>query len=271
VKNKAIAGLCLYYDVEQQDAAELIGRACERSAQLCHQHWGLAIPADCRVYVMTSWRRFLFHSAPWPGKVYLALTLPFVARRASQIWPYAGGWALQYGSRRVVGVKPPHLIEASDRSLGEQIFVQDRDLSEIVGSVTCHELVHAFTFHLKLPAWLHEGLATLAMEYYLDRRIVREETLENLAHLGLKHKGLRTVRLCVDDTQLMLAQYARGYWLTRHIDEAQPEVMRDLLVARMGHEELNDRVAKAFGKERKSFWEDIDRELLCWRKLKIIE
>jgi hypothetical protein len=85
------------------------------------------------------------------------------------------------------------VIEASDRSLGEQIFLQDRDLSEIVQTVTCHELVHAFTFHLKLPTWLHEGLATLAMEHYLDRRIVREETLEDLASLsaGKKRESTR--------------------------------------------------------------------------------
>jgi hypothetical protein len=271
VNKETIAGLCLYYDAAQGEAAQLIGTACERSAQLLHQHWGLAIPADCRVYVMTDWRRFLFHSAPRPWKVYLALTLPFVARRASQIWPYAGGWALQYGSRRVVGVKPPHLIEASNRSLGEQIFTQDRDLNEIVQSVTCHELAHAFTFHLKLPTWLHEGLATLSMEHYLDRRIVREETLEGLSLLSPVQKRGAPTRLRVDDPQMLIAQYTRGYWLTRYIDETKPELLKELLAERISPEELEEKVASAFGKDRESFWKDIDRELISWGNPKNFE
>jgi hypothetical protein len=228
------------------------------------QRWDLAPPADCRVYVMTDWRQFLFHSAPWPWKVYLALTLPLVARRASRIWPYAGGWALQYGSRRVVGVKPPHVIKSSDRSLGEQIFLQDRDLSEIVQTVTCHELVHAFTFHLKLPTWLHEGLATLAMEHYLDRRIVRQETLENLVSLSAGEKEGAAGRLRVDDPQALISQYARGYWLTRYIDETKPELLKELLAERISSKELEEKVASAFGKDRERFWKDIDCKLISW-------
>jgi hypothetical protein len=264
VKKESIAGLCLYYAVEQEEAARLVGVACDRSVQLIHQRWDLDPPVDCRVYVMTDWRRFLFHSASWPWKVYLALTLPFVAQRASRIWPYAGGWALQYGSRRVVGVKPPHMIEMSDRSPGEQIFLQDRDLSEIVQTVTCHELVHAFTFHLKLPTWLHEGLATLAMEHYLGRRIVREETLEGLARLSPALKGDRTGKLRVDDPQILIAQYARGYWLTRYMDETRSELLKELLSERISPKQLEEKVASAFGEDRESLWENIDRELISW-------
>jgi hypothetical protein len=264
MKKESIAGLYLYYAAEQEEAARLVGAACDRSVQLVRQRWDLAPPADCRVYVMTDWRRFLFHSAPWPWKVYLALTLPLLARRARRIWPYAGGWALQYGSRRVVGVKPPHVIEMSDRSLGEQIFLQDRDLNEIVGTVTCHELVHAFTFHLKLPTWLHEGLATLAMEHYLDRQIVRQETLENLVSLSAGEKEGAAGRLRVDDPQMLISQYARGYWLTRYIDETKPELLKELLAERISPKELEEKVASAFGKDRESFWKDIDRELISW-------
>jgi hypothetical protein len=161
----------------------------------------------------------------------------------------------------VVGVKPPRLIQTGDRSLGEKIFIQDRNVNEIVQTVTCHELTHAFTFHLKLPTWLHEGLATLAMEHYLGRPIVRQETLEYLAHLTPANSRSRREKLRVEDQQLLISQYARGYWLTRYIDETQPELLKELLSRRMDHKVLDGKLTTAFAKEREVFWQDIDNEL----------
>ncbi len=258
MESESVAGLHIFYDAEERESASIIGMACERSVGLLRQRWGLATPGDCRVYVMTSWLGFLFHSAPWPWKVYLILTLPLVARRASRIWPYAGGWSLQFGRRRAVGVKPLRMIQMADRRLGEQIFTQERDLSETVQTVTCHELVHAFTFHLKLPTWLHEGLATLAMEHYLDRRIVREETLENLPHPSQKPTNSKTERLRVDDPQALISQYVRGYWLTRYIEETRPELLKDLLSKQYKQKEFEEKVAPAFGKDQKNFWKYIN-------------
>jgi hypothetical protein len=266
MRNEIVAGLHLFYDAEEQEAARIIGIACERSVGLLNQRWGLATPDDCRVYVMPSWLRFLFLSAPGPWKVYLALTLPLVARRASRIWPYAGGWSLQFGQRRVVGVKPLRLIQMANRRLGEQIFTQKRDLSETVQTVTCHELVHAFTFHLRLPIWLHEGLATLAMEHYLDRRIVRVETLENLRGLTLTPNSSATEKLRVDDPQALISQYVRGYWLTRYIEETRPELLKDLLSERYKQKEFEEMVDSAFGKDQENFWKYIDEELRSSRQ-----
>ena len=96
MQRESIAGLCLYYAPEEQEAARIIGSACERTVALLQQRWGLSPPADCRVYVMTSWSSFLFSSATCPWKAYLALTFPLVAHRAKGIWPYAGGWSLQF-------------------------------------------------------------------------------------------------------------------------------------------------------------------------------
>ena len=52
------------------------------------------------------------------------------------------------------GVKPPRLVQLADRRAGDQIFVKEKDIGEKVQSITCHELAHAFTSHLRLPAWL---------------------------------------------------------------------------------------------------------------------
>lgn len=265
MKSESVASLDLYYEDEEHEAARLIGTACEKSVDLLLQHWGLIVPANCRVYVMTSWQRFLFHSAPWPWKVYLALSFPLIARQAGTIWPYAGGWSLQLGRRRVVGVKPPRLIQAGNRSLGEQLFNPERDFNEKVQTVTCHELTHAFTFHLKLPTWLQEGLATLAMDYYLNRCNVRSETLERLDDFPARGQP-GNQRLKVTRPQVMIDLYARGYWLTRYIDETRPDMMKEILSRRHTHKELVKKIATAYRKNVSSFWPDMMTEVKARNK-----
>lgn len=252
-----VAGLRLCYAPEELEAARIIGPACERSVELLRQRWRLAAPDDCRVYVMTSWRSFLFQSAPWPWKVYLALTFPLVAARAKAIWPYAGGWSAQYGRRGVAGVKPPRLLATGDRTLGERFFAQGRTLEEIAETVTCHELTHVFTYHLKLPTWLREGVATLAMERYLGRGIVRTDTLDQLAAVPQSDGRQRGY-----DRQDLIAQYARGYWLTRSIEETRPDLLLELLSAPMPAKALDAKVAAAYGTEPGHFWQEIDAMLL---------
>lgn len=264
MESETIAGLSLYYDEEDYEAARLIGAACEKSVQLVRQHWGVAAPADCRVYVMASWPRFLFHAAPGLWKVYLALIYPLIARQARAIWPHAGGWALPIGSRRVVGIKPPRLMETANQSLGEQIFLQNRDSNEKAQTATCHELVHAFIFHLRLPAWLHEGLATLAMEHYLERRIVRADTLEKIAAHSPQSHSSEPEKLRVEQPQALIAIYARGYWLTRYIEETRPELLKALLVKRQSQKEFAEMVASAYGKDSQEFWTEIDSEVKSW-------
>ncbi len=268
MKSETIAGLRLFYDPQEQEAARLIGAACERSVQLLGALWGLHPRRDCRVYVMTSWQRFLFQAAPGPWKAYLALTFPLVAWRAASIWPSAGGWALQFGGRQVVGVKPPRLLRSANRSPGEQFFIQDRDVDEKVQTVTCHELVHAFTFHLRLPNWLHEGLATRAMEHYLGRGVVQPGTLEKYAgHLQIvsqvTHPG-KAAALKVSKPQALLSLYACGYWLTRYIEASRPVLLKALLTRRRGSRELEETMAAAYGKSREKFWQEIDGEVRAW-------
>ena len=45
-----------------------------------------------------------------------------------------------------------------------------------VQRIACHELVHAYTAHLKLPAWLHEGLAMLTVDRFFERPTVKRES-----------------------------------------------------------------------------------------------
>jgi len=156
MEHRQIRNLALYFDREEVAAANLIENACEQSLDLIRDLWGLEAPAECRVYVMTSWSRFLFHSASWPLRIYLVATLPLRYRRIQQMWAMAGGWALRYGQRRAIGIKPPRLLAGVDAGLRERVFVQ-REMDEWVRHNTCHELVHACSDHLKLDTLAARG------------------------------------------------------------------------------------------------------------------
>jgi hypothetical protein len=260
---KHIAGLILCYDAEENQAVSIIEAACARSVRLIQERWGLAIPPDCRVYVMTSWSRFLFQAAPGLWKAYIGLVFPLMAIRARALWQFAGGWSFTLGKRQAVGVKPPRLIQSADRSVGAKIYIRNDNFAESAQSITCHELVHAFTSHLCLPPWLNEGLATLAQEVYMERRLVREETLEYLKNLQGKAPGRFRRSTRAPSPEERVALYAQGYWLARYIDETQPELMRDLLSKRRRPREIEEVLAQAYGIKRESFWEDFSGRVLA--------
>jgi hypothetical protein len=240
----------LFFDPLEQEAAELIEQACDQSVRLIQESWGLEVPGDCRVYVMTSWLHFAFHAPPWPWKVLSAITLPLWGFRTRRMWKYAGGWVQRYGERRAVGIKPPRLVEAGDWSLGERIFEHVEDINQKVRQVTCHELVHAFTAHLRLPVWLYEGLAMVTVDRLAGKTTVRTETLGMLERsLGLDRKKQRRL-----DAEALLEEYVRGYWLTRYVAETQSHLLKGLLRERHKHPELERELARAYRLEAEKLW-----------------
>lgn len=263
MSSRFVSGLHLHADPREPETEAVVSAACERSLSILNQCWGLAAPPDCHVYVMTSWPRFLFQSAPGLWKAYLVLVFPWLALRASALWPVSGGWSFSYGRRVMVGIKPARLVQAGDRSPGDRFFTRDRDPRETVETITCHELVHACTAVLRLPGWLHEGLATLAMEYYLDRRIFRPETLDFISHPPGLAAAERRQKNRAGNQAALLSQFARGYWLTRWIDETRPELIKALLSERRKPDELEEILARACAKDREQFWREIDGEILA--------
>jgi hypothetical protein len=253
-----VSGLTLYFDAEDREAAELIGRACEKSVGVIHEQWGLETPEDCRVYVMRSLPHFVFHSAPWPWRVLLGITFPLWYPRQRRIWPYAGGYEQRYGRRLAVGVKPPRLMQEADGSVGARVFVQTTSIDEKVERTTCHELAHAFVGHLNLPAWLKEGHAMVTVDRYMGKPTVKHETLETLEMLEALagNPGYRKVSMQDQDAAVYL--YTRGYWITRYLEDRQPELLRSLLGQRQSQITLETKVAAALGMEREAFWREID-------------
>jgi hypothetical protein len=117
---------------------------------------------------------------------------------------------------------------------------------------TCPELVHAFTDHLKLPAWLHEGLAMATVDRFCEKPTVRTETWSQRTSAGDSEK------LRLGDPEAVVHLYARSYWLTRYVEETRPGLLRGLLSRRRGHGELEGEIAAAYGKRWEEFWGEIE-------------
>jgi hypothetical protein len=254
--------LALIYPAEEQDAARLIQQAIDRSVTLMREHWELDAPADCRVYIMTSWPGFLFESAPLAWKIALAATLPLWIRRVKRLWAISGGWELSYGRRRIVGVKAPRLLQIEHGGIGDRIFVKESSSDEKVQRITCHELAHAFTSHLRLPPWLKEGLAMVAVDRLCEKPTVRPETLSfgSSSTTGRVHaRGGR--RMATDDEDSLVALYTHGYWVTRYLEETRPGLLTSLLSQRRKGGEWDAAVATAYGQNAADFWSGIDADL----------
>ena len=250
--------LTLFFDAEEHEAAELAQDACQKSIRLIREQWDLDTPRELRVYVMTSWLHFIFHSAPWFWQPLLVLSLPFWYRRIKNLWRYAGGWAQRYGKRCAIGVKPARLIQQTDKSLGDRFFVQEDSLDDKIRHITCHELTHAFTAHLKLPMWLNEGLAVLMMDRLFGRQIVKQETLDILARPADGENLQRVRKITGQNLDAVVYLFVRGYWITRYLEDVRPGLIKDLLAQRHSHVKLENKIAGALDMDRETFWRSID-------------
>jgi hypothetical protein len=211
---------------------------------------------------MTQWTRFAFHAAPFHWRIALVLTAPFWYPRANKMWNYAGGFAQRYGRRRAIGIKPSRLLELSDRTIGDHIFVRGFDLRQQVEHITCHELTHAFAGHLRLPMWLNEGIAMVTVDRYAAQPTVKPETIEAIARSTQGTDPGRYRKLKAGDRDALVYHAVRGYWLTRYIEDTQPELLRDLLSARRRHRELEEKVATTYRMTHEEFWRTIDTLLV---------
>lgn len=253
----SILGVELYFDAEEREAAELVGSACEQSVALIREQWGLELQGECRVYVMTSWFHFFLHSAPWHWRI-LLMAVPLWTFQAWRTWPFASGWTQVYGQRRVVGVKPARLLPEPGQGAGARIFVREEDPNEYVRRTTCHELVHAFTAHLRLPNWLHEGLATVASDKIAGKPTVLESTLESLSRPSREITPRKKRQVSARDPETLIYHAIRGYWVTRYLEETNPGLLRDLLARRYSHSELEGKLATDIGIKPEEFWRNID-------------
>ncbi len=174
------SGYHLYYEERDRAEAEQACLALETALRYNRQRWGFPTPRDLHMVIMTGWWSYILAAAPPGAKVSLILSYPLWAGRVRRIWKFTGGWQNRYGRRFVIGIKPPRLIAAADRSLGRRIYVDVDDMVEKMRHMVYHEITHACAAHLRLPAWLNEGLAMLSVDGIAGWRTVQPATVELL-------------------------------------------------------------------------------------------
>jgi hypothetical protein len=271
MKSRVIGEVLVGFDPDEQDTADLIAGVCERAIQLAQEKWGLKPPEDCRIYVMTSWWGFVSQSAPWPWRVLLALTVPLWSFRARRTWPYSAAWTQRYGRRVAIGVKPPRLLEQSERGIGVRMFVEEKDMKVNVQNVTCHELVHACSADLRLPMWLNEGIATVAVDRFVGRPTIRRETLELVR--GFRPKGAPPTyrELSRMGGEAIAYHGVRGYWLVRYLEETHPGFLRRMLAIRRDPKAIEREMAVELGMEPENLWSEIDDLIVDWFEREVDE
>lgn len=249
------SGYRLYYEETDRAVAEQACRALERALSCNRQQWGFESPRDLHMVIMTGWWSYITAAAPPGAKAALALSYPLWAGRIRRTWKFTGGWQNRYGRRFVIGIKPPRLIAAADRSLGRRIYLDVEDLDEKMRQVVYHEVTHACAAHLRLPAWLNEGLAMLTTDILAGMQTVQPGTLELLGG-GIPFSGGR--RLASLNPDAIAALYARGYWITRYLSEARPALLLELLKRPLGRGMIESRLAEALNLPHERLWADIE-------------
>ncbi len=232
------SGVPVYYSAEYEEAARAMAEAVEATAGVVASRWGLAVPPGCRIYVLTNWEIFLEDTVPPHLRLLVWLSKPLWKGRVTRTFELAGGWMLPWKGRPAVGVKPPHLLPGDRSSLGDRLFEPEPDLLAKVQQLTSHEFTHACTAHLRLPAWLNEGLAMLAVDHMVGRSTVLEETRALAASDPTTVDGRAYRRVRRGDHDALLRLYATGYWATRRLDEGDPEALARLLERRRSRREV---------------------------------
>lgn len=242
----------------EEDLTALISSACDRSLAIIDEMWGLKAPVNCGIYVMTSWWQFILDAAPLYMKFLLVRTVPFWAGRAERMWKVAGAWTQKFGSHVAIGVKPPRLLESSDTSIGKLIFVEQIDMHYKIQQLVCHELTHACTTRLKLPAWLNEGLAMLTVDHFTGQRTVREDTRTLLHEKPLRVAPLSYRKMARLDGRSMGLHVVRGYWVADLMESRIPGFFRRQFEHWKGAVALEREMARILGLPRERFWEQVD-------------
>lgn len=263
MERTSISGLTIFYDADEYEAVDIVALACEQSVRTITRYWRLDIPQDCRVYILTTWPRCVFQGAPFGSQILLGLTFPIWYKEFKKRWLYSGGWSQQYGVRQVVGIKAPRLLAHSPDPMGESIFITQEEIDQKILSIVSHELTHAFSSHLRLPSWMHEGLAMVSVDLCLGGPTVRHNTLHLLRNDAHPQGSVEKIDLTKQSREEIILLYARGYWLTRYLVETQPELIYELLKEQTDQQELERSIAEVLGINKEVFWQEVDQLVIA--------
>jgi hypothetical protein len=250
----------IMFDSGDKPTADLFAEICAKSVPVIYDTLGLTIPPKCKVYVMTSWQKFLLHSAPWYRKILLLIIFPFYYFKINREWSKIAGWSLPY--QPTIGVKAPALFASQDTEIGKKIYNHDPDLYRKIRGYLCHELVHACSYHLKLPLWLNEGIAMYTVDKFLGIQTVKSETLEFLNAHPHKSKLLNYRNLMSASIDDIAYNYVRGYWITKLLERNYPDFLRTLLQKPQKEHELVRLISDKLNIHQNDFWNRIDQKIV---------
>jgi hypothetical protein len=258
MKTRIAPHLDVEFDSAEQETAGWIVTACKETIPLIAESWGLGPPADCHFYLMTSPVAFFFRSAPWGWRILLGLSFPLWYPRARRTWPYSAAWTQSYGRRVAIGIKPPRLWEQSDKSIGLMMYEKEEDVRLKVYQLACHELTHACSAHLRMPAWLNEGIAALTVERYLQKRIIRPDTLALVRDYQPKGPPPTYRELSRMNNQAIASHTVRGYWLVRYLEETHPGWLKSKLALSSFDKLFTAELSYEIGLAEDRFWNGVD-------------
>jgi hypothetical protein len=148
------------------------------------------------------------------------------------------------------------------------MYVEEKDMALNVQHVTCHELVHACSAHLRLPPWLNEGIATVTTDHYLGRPTIRRETLDLVRDYAPKGPSVSYRALSRMQGEAIAYYGVRGYWLVHYLEEQRPGFLRRAFSLRQDAATIECETAKELGMEPESFWREIDDVLVSYFETK---
>jgi hypothetical protein len=258
---KIIDRIAVVYDPGDLETAELISNSVSQTLSLIQTSWGLSAPDRCRIYIMRSWWGFFFQSAPWGWKILLALFFPLWGLRARRTWPYSGAWTQAYMDSIAIGIKPPSLLELSDKSIGASIFTEVKDASLKIRHLTCHELTHACSAHLRLPAWLNEGLAAVTTDRLLGQPTFRPDTLELLRSQKFSRAPLTYRQLSRSGKQAIAYHSVLSYWLVHYLEDVRPGLLMRLFASIPPLRLYDTAIANELSLDLANFWSIIQGQI----------
>jgi hypothetical protein len=106
--------------------------------------------------------------------------------------------------------------------------------------------------------WLNEGIATVAVDRYLDKDTIHAETLELLREYQPKTSPATYRHLSCMQAEAIVYHTTRGYWLTRYIYDKHPDFIKRLLSKRRSSEKIKRLMAEELNIDPQTFWLKID-------------
>jgi len=138
------------------------------------------------------------------------------------------------------------------------MFVEEKDMAVNVQHVTCHELTHACSAHLRLPLWLNEGIATVTVDRFLERPTIRRETLSFMRTFLPKAAPPTYRELSRMGGEAIAYHGMRGYWLVRYLEEERAGFLKRMFSLHRDARAIEREMMAELGMEPSSFWREID-------------